>query len=101
MSACHLVVDVRVENVARVCIDLLSGDARESHERRHQQVEDSGEDSEPGDDERVDLDQGRVLGERGTKSLLDQLSKLETIPNVAKVIGSTLPQEGSAAKAIG
>ena len=42
---------------------------------------------------------GRVLGERGAKGLLDQLSKLETIPNVAKVIASTSPQEGQAAPA--
>jgi 2-methylcitrate dehydratase PrpD len=42
---------------------------------------------------------GRVLGERGAKGLLDQLSKLESISNVANVIGSTSPQEGSAAKA--
>jgi len=42
---------------------------------------------------------GRVLGERGAKGLLDQLSKLETIPNVATVMASTSPREGSAANA--
>jgi 2-methylcitrate dehydratase PrpD len=42
---------------------------------------------------------GRVLGERGAKGLLDQLSGLESVPNVAKVMAATSPQEGSAAKA--
>lgn len=42
---------------------------------------------------------GRVLGERGARGLLDQLTKLDTIANVAKVIGSTSPAEGSAEKA--
>ena len=42
---------------------------------------------------------GRVLGERGARGLLDQLTKLESIGNVAKVIASTSPAEGSAEKA--
>ena len=42
---------------------------------------------------------GRVLGERGARELLGQLTQLESIPNVAKVIGSTAPAEGSAEKA--
>jgi 2-methylcitrate dehydratase PrpD len=42
---------------------------------------------------------GRVLGERGARGLLDQLSKLESNPNVAKLIASTSPQEGQAAPA--
>lgn len=42
---------------------------------------------------------GRVLGERGARGLLDQLSKLDSIANVAKVIGSTSPAEGSTEKA--
>jgi 2-methylcitrate dehydratase PrpD len=43
---------------------------------------------------------GRVLGERGARGLLDQLTKLETVENVARIIGSTSPAEGSAEKAI-
>jgi 2-methylcitrate dehydratase PrpD len=43
---------------------------------------------------------GRVLGERGARGLLDQLENLQSIPNVAKVMAATSPQEGIPAKVI-
>jgi 2-methylcitrate dehydratase PrpD len=41
---------------------------------------------------------GRVLGERGARGLLDQLENLQGVPNVAKVMAATSPQQGSAEK---
>ena len=43
---------------------------------------------------------GRVLGERGARGLLDQLEQIAKVPNVAKVMAATSPQEGSTAKAM-
>jgi 2-methylcitrate dehydratase PrpD len=38
---------------------------------------------------------GRILGERGAKSLLDQLDRLETVSNVARLVADTAPQSDS------